>query len=257
VAADVSAVDEPVVPVVPPTARRWVLARWVLVVWWAAVAVGAVVVGEQQATSDELLRAVGAGDVRSVTVHGGGLADAESGYATQEAVWRDGWVVRRTEVVHVRGGDTDVDMAREVVDTDLGTLVRRADPSVAVLTSDMPVGMGSELVGVAGGPGGAAPLPPLPELTTWTVTGGLADAVAAGWVLHLALLVAGPVPRTGSRWGWFWVLLPPIGTLAHALLGMRRSADVAHPAVGTRPRGLTGGWAFLLMLVITSTAGIR
>ena len=62
------------------------------------------------------------------------------------------------------------------------------------------------------------------------------------------LLVAGPKPRLATRWAWFWLfcVAPPLSTLAFLLLG----GSVVAGQREHRGRRLTGGWAFLLSIVL-------
>lgn len=72
--------------------------------------------------------------------------------------------------------------------------------------------------------------------------GGLA------WLAALLLLVSGRQPRLATKWAWFWFFLHvPVAALVFVLLEptpLWRAATM--PA---RPR-LTGGWAFVLSLVV-------
>ncbi|MFC5381296.1 hypothetical protein [Aquipuribacter nitratireducens] len=240
--------SEAAVPAAAATAvlpRRWVVVRWALVALWVVAAVAVLAVGAQRSSVEDLERAVAAGRVDAVQVRGG-LGDAEAGSATQEAVWRDGLLRRYTEVVVSRDdGITWVDGDRPVVDDDLGTLVRQLAPEVEVVRAGPDPSSGDAV-----GPGTGSPL------TTYRVPSPVGWLLGLGWLLHVALLVEGPAPRTGTRWGWFWVLFPPLGPLVHALVGMRRAGDADVRRRPALPRGLTGGWAFLLNLVVTSAAGL-
>jgi len=71
-------------------------------------------------------------------------------------------------------------------------------------------------------------------------------------LLTLLLLVAGPDPAIATRWGWFW-----LGTavpLAWAVFLLAEPWFSRHRADRSGARRLTGGWAFLLGLVIAGIA---
>lgn len=59
---------------------------------------------------------------------------------------------------------------------------------------------------------------------------------------------AGPAPWRATSWAWIWLILGggPLGSIAYLLLGgplgLWRPRDVN--------RRLTGGWAFLIALVL-------
>ncbi|WP_148058951.1 hypothetical protein [Bogoriella caseilytica] len=69
------------------------------------------------------------------------------------------------------------------------------------------------------------------------------------WTAALLLLIGGPRPRLASKWAWFWLAVAtPITWLVFAILeptlwGRRRPSP-------QRARRLSGGWGFLLALVI-------
>ncbi|WP_404385181.1 hypothetical protein LL946_04460 [Knoellia locipacati] len=73
--------------------------------------------------------------------------------------------------------------------------------------------------------------------------------VVAGGLLVLVLLVAGPAPRVGTRWFWFWVLLNSpvaLGFVAYAvleLIGIRPRPD---PPLRRRLTGVVGFFGALL-----------
>ena len=55
------------------------------------------------------------------------------------------------------------------------------------------------------------------------------------------------VPERATRWAWFWLQWNPVGVLAFLLL----SGPVPGvPAPRPGARRLTGGWAFLLSLLL-------
>lgn len=77
------------------------------------------------------------------------------------------------------------------------------------------------------------------------VAGLLGVVVSAATML---LVVGGPQPWRATRWAWFWLVLAlgPLGLLAYLLLG--GPLGLWRPADGSRR--LTGGWAFLIAMVL-------
>lgn len=82
----------------------------------------------------------------------------------------------------------------------------------------------------------------------WRVPGPVALLAMMTWLAVLLLLVGGPEPWRATRWAWGWCVLVggPLGCVAYLLLG--------GPLGVLRPRDLrrrlTGGWAFLIVLVL-------
>jgi hypothetical protein len=79
------------------------------------------------------------------------------------------------------------------------------------------------------------------------VPGVLALAAFGLFLAWLAFLVGGPQPWRATRWAWFWLGFPPVGVLAHLLLS---GPTPGLPAPRRPDRRLTGGWAFLIYLVV-------
>lgn len=87
------------------------------------------------------------------------------------------------------------------------------------------------------------------ELLGWRTPAGL-GLVALGLLLGwLCVLVAGPAPWRATRWAWFWLGFPPFGLLAHLLLS---GPTPGLPAPRDPERRLTGGWAFLVYVVVSA-----
>lgn len=78
---------------------------------------------------------------------------------------------------------------------------------------------------------------------TWSLHG-------TGALVALVLLIGGTAPRLATRWAWFWLLwcVPPaalVFVLVEPVPLWRRGAPPAR-------RRLTGGWAFLLAVMLES-----
>ena len=101
----------------------------------------------------------------------------------------------------------------------------------------------------------------------WDATGSFIGPHVLGWVAPdwtglarlflvigtLAHLVLGPQPWRATRWAWFWLfgVLSPLGMIAFLVLS-GPTPGVRTPRSGARR--LTGGWAFLLALVLGSVS---
>jgi hypothetical protein len=202
---------------------------------WVAVIATTVLTGSRPSTYAHLQDLVAAGDVTRVEVVGEPLPfDPAGGSArvTREVRWREGlW--RRTALVD----ETD----REGATGRTGTVERRA-----VLTTTVEEDLSGLGPDVSFAPGEH-------RSTSLTVLG----AEVGGWVTwaYPALLLAtlwvngAGRPWRATRWAWAWLVLlvQPWGIAAFLLLG--------GPTGLFRPRDtgrvwLTGGWAFLLALLL-------
>lgn len=216
-----------------PVVRR---VRLVLITWWLLLLVMVAVVGERPATLTELMDAVDSGQVSEVHV-AGGLPAGATGSARQDIRWRQGLWLRHAEVVQASPGyeqQTGSDNpSGAVTSVDVAALIRGHDPAVRVAVSDV------------SSPGAGSVL-------GWGVPPWLSWCVLAGLILTLGLIVNGPEPWRATRWAWAWAVLftGPIGALAFAVLSGPTSV-VGAPRDGARR--LRGGWAFLLMLILSST----
>ncbi|GAB4081704.1 hypothetical protein GCU67_12710 [Modestobacter muralis] len=223
-------------PAAAPTTRQprgawslrdgWTAVRAALVVGWLALALTTVLAGQRPSSLDDLRAAVDAGRVAQVRISAG-LEQGATGYGIQVAVWRDGPIAHRTEGWQVSPGvEAPVD-SRQVFDTDLAGELVTADPDLRVL----PLVEGVSAVDVQG----------------WRLPGWAGLLVLVEWLAALFLLVGGPVPERATRWAWFWFSWNPLGVLAFLLLS-GPTPGIPRPRLGARR--LTGGWAFLLSLVL-------
>lgn len=224
--------------------RGWFVVRAVLLAVWLVLIVGAVLFGGRSATLTDLMLAVQDGRVDEVTLVGGLPAGpGVTGQARQEARWREGVVLRVAEYQVVRpdsgfddgsaGLTTDDDgRALEETSEDVAAQLVLLDPDVEVRVEPWPEGWA--------------------EFFNWRAPSWVAPLVLGAWLGPLLLLVAGPQPWRATRWAWFWLLQPPVGTVAFLLLSGRLPWGRRTAPDGAR---LTGGWAFLLSLVIGSLLG--
>jgi hypothetical protein len=206
----------------------------VLALTWASLMVATVVVGQRESSLPELEAQVQRGDVTQVRISEG-LAPGETGSATVRVAWRDGLVNHYAEVTETRhhsGGQVEL-RGRPGSGTSQGDLrshLHATDPDLRFESAPF-IGESTNLAG-------------------WEAPGAYANAFLVLTVATLLLLLARPGPTwRATRWAWFWMLgLGPVGAPACLLLG--------GPCAGVRPpradgARLTGGWAFLIVAVVS------
>jgi len=213
--------------------RTWTALRLALAGLWLVAAATGYVVHERPATLDDLYASVAAGDVVSVQLVGGLPADAVSGSATQEVHWRAGGVPRVATVHVVRessGGQVSVSSSDAVTTDDVASEIAARSSAVRVVQTGVHSGV-SFTSGIFG----------------WSVPSWVGAVMLGVWLISLVVLVAGPEPWRATRWAWFWLGGTPLGPLPFLLLSGPAPAlpSPHHPA-----RRMTGGWAFLLSLVL-------
>lgn len=89
---------------------------------------------------------------------------------------------------------------------------------------------------------------------TWHVSPDVVPGLSLAWswagIAGLAtfiLLVSGPQPRLATKWAWFWLM--GIGPLGMAFLLLEPVPVWLRDALPARQR-LTGGWAFLITILV-------
>lgn len=212
---------------------QWVRVRYALIVGWLLVIVATVMLGERSASWDDIQGQVTSGEVRTVRVSGALPADA-TGYATVDVHWRHGLWRYIAQVVEVHGpGAPSTETLLEgtgvsaVVHTDPGVRLSRSHPGLRVLRESQH-GSDSSLLG-------------------WRVPNWLGLVAFALILGGLAVLVAGPQPWRATRWAWFWLALPPVGSIAFVLFS---GPTPLLPTPRDPTRRLSGGWAFLLAITL-------
>jgi hypothetical protein len=194
-----------------------------------------VLVGSRPASWDALTRAVDSGDLDSVTVVGEEIPSSagDAGFSVLEVRWRDGGLVRRTEVRQVVGDGRAPRGTGHVVRGSVTDALHELDAGLEVRREPMRGGARVDVLGLR-------------------LEGAPATGVFVLGLGTLMLLIGGPEPERATRWAWFWLMiaLPPLVCPAYLLLGgMLRE----HPQPG--PRRLRGGWAFVLALVLGGAVG--
>lgn len=202
--------------------------RLALALLWL-VAVGAtLLLYERERRIDYLYAAVAAGDVDSVHLVGG-LPPGSSGSSSVRAEWRDGWFAYTASAYEVApGSKLPVNPDGEVVLTPVRATLAQLESTVTVDQEEYRGGL--TFVG--------------DNIPTW-----LGATLLAGWLGLLFFLVNGPVPWRATRWAWFWLILSPLGQLAYLLLS---GPTPGWPRPRRPERPLTGGWGFLLGVLLSS-----
>ena len=202
--------------------------RAVLLAGWAAIAVTALTVGQFSTSLADLKAAVAAGQVREVTSLGA-MEPGVTGYGVQEVTWRQDWWTRRTEVRVLTPGEQPPTSDLPVVGRDVLPQLRQLNPDLVVREGQWSQSS-SSIWGVR--------MPPWVGLT-WLLLA----------LTTLGLVMSGPQPWRASRWAWFWLGWLPGGQVAFLVLS-GPTPPLTRP--GPRAWRLTGGWAFLALLVITA-----
>lgn len=164
----------------------------------------------------------------------GEMPSGATGYSIVDVVWRDGLLTYHAEVVHVRGRTNERE-ARSAAGDDVPLL--RTSPTRHLQELQPGLTVSDEQRTSHG------------ELLGWRVPSALALGAFGLFLGWLSFLVSGPQPWRATRWAWFWLAFPPVGIIAHLLLS---GPTPGIPAPRRPDRRLTGGWAFLIYLVVAA-----
>lgn len=208
---------------------------WGLVGCWIALSAAVLLLGESQSSFVQLRQDVASGSVTEVRVTEG-LRPSSKGYALVEVHWRKGMFGYTTQVVEAEPRTRGSQQSRQP------GVTARIRPSTAERLQD------------------ANPTVSVTEVGHSRLDGELFDRLIPGWLVlptlllwlsTITYLVTSPRPWRATKWAWFWLLgiLPPLGALAFLAFG-GPTRLLAPPAPGSRR--LTGGWAFLISLVLGS-----
>ena len=226
----------PVVVAPGETSRTWASLRLVLAALWLVAMTAGFLTHERPAHLQDLYASVLAGEVVNVQLIGGLPPEADSGEAHLELHWRARSVpqVATITVVRSSGGGVPVTGAQDDVTTDdVAATIAALDPAVRVIQTGVPSGVHVKA-----------------ELFGWSVPTWVASMMLGVGVVSLFVLIAGPEPWRATRWAWFWVSGFPFTLILFLVLS---GPTPAIPAPRDPARRLTGGWAFLLSLVLPHT----
>ena len=209
--------------------RRWRLTGLAFAILWLVTAVAVVLAGERRADLDTLLADVGEGSVTRVEVVGLPRDPGWRGRAQVTLEWRGRVLERFAEVVvdtRRRPGSSETG---DRIVGDPATYLRSGAPQ---LTLDVTY---SSRTGFQ-------------EWREWRAPAWVAVMGLTAWFGTVLLAGAGPQSWRATPWAWIWLILfgGPLGAVAYLLLG--------GPLGIWRPRDLqrrlTGGWAFLIAMVL-------
>ena len=222
----------------------WPKARWAVLALSILMLAVFAVEGNRQSSYAEFQDELRQGNVTQVRIEGGfagpeGLDPGAQGVATVRVFWDAGWPTRVTRIwqatsqselnsVTLAGADADA-----VVIGPIDAALREVSPDVTVTWAEQPERSVGAFFGRWELPG------------PWFV---LPFVLLAGFILELA---RGPEPRWATRWAWAWLSLTPVLVVVVPV----------YLVFGARPhlpghRRLTGGWAFLLTLIIFNALGV-
>lgn len=208
------------------------MARLMLLGLVTSIGLAVMIWGRGPGHLEDLTAALAAGRLNQVTVVGNGLPPGATGCASQHVVWRE-HLLRRQAAIALQAGDesgcTAVSGTLVPGIRDAAAYVQQLDPDVGVRR--VPERTSSFFIG------------------SWHVPGLVALLALLAALVQLALIISGPQPWRATRWAWFWLS----GSLVGALAFITLSGPFPRVAAPPRPeRRLTGGWAFLLSIVLSS-----
>lgn len=228
--------DDVVVAAEPRVSTAWTVARWLTLAAFVATVVALVLTGTREASYADLQRGLQSGSVTQVRVEGAleqlpGAGDQVHGVTTVRLVWEQGWETRGTTVRQASSQSVLDAQATGVPHS--GAVVGPIADELAIHSPDVEITYAD----------------PDRAWTSWgpwrMASGPVAVLPAVVGVLWLLVLAAGPEPRHATRFAWFWLAFSPLVLLAvpaYLVLGARGAQEGR--------RRLTGGWAFLLTLVL-------
>lgn len=218
-----------------PRARAWDRARFVVIAGWLAVLIALPLTAEKSSSWSHLRDQVAAGKVTSVEVNGEMPAGAD-GFSTVQIRWKHGVLRYVTYVRQFQGHQDDSVWSDDEVSASLhtapGARLRALQPGLSISRSSHATYSGDRFLG-------------------FEASGWLWAASAVLMLATLVLLVKGPPVWWATRWGWVWLMSSPIGTAAFLLLS---GPFPGLPKPRNPDRRLTGGWAFLLSVVVKAVS---
>jgi hypothetical protein len=209
---------------------------WLLLVAWMVLLTSAVFLGARESTLTQLEEDLESGRVDSLQVSDG-LSERGRGYATVELTWRSIGLLHTTQVIEARPlrrapRSASTEDVTAVVEPGLADRLVELHPDLRIEDAALGDDRSSEALG-------------------WRLPSWLGLVGVGLFVSTLLLLVLGPQPWRATRWAWFWLLGlgAPLVMVAYLALG---GATTLVPPLRNPSRRLSGGWAFLISIVVGS-----
>lgn len=211
--------------------REWGIIRIVLLAALGVLLVGAALTAVRPASMDDLHNALRSGEVTQVHLVGDlpppmtGTEDVDFSYA--KVLWNDGFLDRYTSTPAA----SELRPTRGAAD-ELRAGLNAAAAGELSITSQ-PFNEQSQ-----------------GYIYYWQVASWVSVMMMVLVLVGLVTLFASPTPRLATRWAWFWLAVGSAGValLAYPLLGLPRAGQPLRPT----GRRLTGGWAFLIAVLLLS-----
>lgn len=218
--------------------RRWSITGRTLALLWLVSLLMIVLAGERRSDLGALHGGLADGRVSEVRVTGLSEGGVQGGFATVRLNWDSRFLHRYTEIIvassgrEAEGAYNSEDLP--VVVGDPVATLERLRPGVAIVRDDYRSGSYVELSGT-------------------TLHGWPGSVVGLTVLATLFVLLGGPQPWRATRWAWFWIVVasPLVGGLAFIVFG----GPLAAAPPKDRSRRLTGGWAFLIGLLLLGGYG--
>lgn len=214
-------------------ARRGRAAGWILAVGWLALLMSLVAFGTRESSYDQLRSGIRSGAITEVQESSTDFEPGMSDFETVTLRWREGLISRTATLIHASGERAAKDARRD----------GQSDPVVVGSVADHLTALNPDLRVRTG------------ERTYPAYT--LSGWEGPGWIglAYLVLLLGTLVLIRGTRtwratraaWAWLVLLAPPFGVPAYFLFGGPLGLFRPRPPIRV---GLTGGWAFLLALLL-------
>lgn len=219
--------------------RRARIVGWSLGLGWLALFLSLLALGEREASYDQLESGLRTGQISEVEETSTDFDNGSTGRESVSVRWRDGLISRTATLTHTSDPQAAAEARRE------GPARSVVNGSIAdhltALNPDVRVSQGEQ------------------RYPSFTVAGWQCTPVWP-FLAYLALLIgtlgliAGPRPWRATRWAWGWLVLlaPGVGVPAYFFFGGPVGRLRPHPPGRI---WLTGGWAFLLALILGGAAG--
>ncbi len=208
---------------------------WVLLAGCLILLAWTLVFGHRESSLENLEQDVAAGRAHDIETTPG-LGRGGHGVATVQVEWRTGVFRYATSVVEARPRDKGRQAAQDDgatgrIGEDLRSHLTAIDPDVVVERVGYPRGWSSSVF-------------------WWRIDGWPVWLMGFVWLFTFAMMVSGPDPWRATKSAWFWLMISPAGPIVLiAFLSLGGPTGLA-PAPRRGAQRLTGGWAFLLFLVL-------